>query len=456
MTRRHFPLWTLLGVVLVVALLAGSGAFSSSPPTDAQRVAAIESVIRCPSCEDLTVAVSSAPTALTVRSTVSRLVAEGRTDQQVEDYLVSRYGSAIVLDPPASGWSLLVWVLPVAGGVVAAVVLAAVLVRRRRGDLDPDVDVHGAQVDPDVVQERRRFLTQSLDDADAEYLAGDLSDADYLALRQRDLARLAALGPAPVASDPADSPTPGSSSGRASVGVPGTTAPASVDAVGTATLTVGTAPVTTAVADATTTADPTAVADGATADALRARRKRNRWFLFGAVACFAAALIVAVPVFASRRLPGQTATGSVQLSASQQITRTLDQAATAENEGQLGVAAQLYQSVLAGHPANEPALVQLGWLEYRIGSSGSSASLIAQARTDLARAAVLAPGDYAVHLYQGTILLHQDGDAPGAVDQFRLFLADDPPTTVLDQAAATVRAAFTQAGEPVPAGLPAS
>jgi cytochrome c-type biogenesis protein CcmH len=458
MTRRHFPLWTLLGVVLVVALLAGSGAFSSTPPTDAQRVAAIESVIRCPSCEDLTVAVSSAPTALTVRSTVSHLVAEGRTDQQVEDYLVSRYGSAIVLDPPASGWSLLVWVLPVLGGVVAAVVLATVLVRRRRGDPDPDADVHGLQADPHVVEERRRFLAQSLDDADAEYLAGDLSDADYLALRQRDLARLAALGPAPVASDPTVPPAPGSSSGRAPVRSPATTASATVDAVGTATLTVGTGPVAaavSAVADPASVADPTAVAD-ATADALRARRKRNRWFLFGAVACFVAALIVAVPVFASRRLPGQTATGSVQLSPSQQITRTLDQAATAENEGQLGVAAQLYQSVLAGHPGNEPALVQLGWLEYRIGSSGSSASLIAQARTDLARAALLAPGDYAVHLYQGTILLHQDGDAPGAVDQYRLFLADDPPATVLDQAAATVRAAFTQAGEPVPADLPAA
>jgi cytochrome c-type biogenesis protein CcmH/NrfF len=70
MRSRRFPLWTLLGVVLVVALLIGSGVFSSAPVTNAERAASIESVIRCPSCEDLSVADSSAPTAVTVRATV--------------------------------------------------------------------------------------------------------------------------------------------------------------------------------------------------------------------------------------------------------------------------------------------------------------------------------------------------------------------------------------------------
>ena len=197
MTRRHFPLWTLLGVVLVVALLVGSGVFSSSPPTDAQRATAIEQVIRCPSCEDLSVAVSSAPTAVTVRATVAHLIAQGRSDQEIRDYLVARYGSAIVLDPPTSGWSALVWVLPVLVGVLGVVGLVVVFARRRgRGGRDPDADVRGEWADPVAIDERRRFLVQSLADADAEYLAGDLADADYLALRQRDLARLAALSPA--------------------------------------------------------------------------------------------------------------------------------------------------------------------------------------------------------------------------------------------------------------------
>ena len=99
-----------------------------------------------------------------------------------------------------------------------------------------------------------------------------------------------------------------------------------------------------------------------------------------------AALAVAVPLFSSNRLPGQTATGSVALSPSQQVERTLDQAATVENQGQLGLAAQIYQRVLSAHPDNEVALAQLGWLEYRIGQQGSDATLLADARTKLTQA----------------------------------------------------------------------
>ena len=61
-SARKFPLWTLLVVIAGIALVIGSGVLSPSKPTSAQRAAAIDAVIRCPSCEDLSVAASSAPT----------------------------------------------------------------------------------------------------------------------------------------------------------------------------------------------------------------------------------------------------------------------------------------------------------------------------------------------------------------------------------------------------------
>ena len=107
-------------------------------------------------------------------------------------------------------------------------------------------------------------------------------------------------------------------------------------------------------------------------------------------------------------------------------------------------------------PAPSPLLKLRGrWLEYRIGQQGASTTLLSDARAKLNQAASLDPGDYAVHLYLGTILLQQDRDAAGAADQFRMFLAASPPSAVLQQAAPTLRAAFTQAGEPVPAEVPA-
>ncbi len=190
MTRR-FPLWTLLGVALAGALVVGSGVLSSAPPTRAQRAYAIESVLRCPSCEDLSVADSTAPTAQAVRATVDRMLAAGRTDQQIESYLEDRYGSAIVLDPPGRGWPLLVWVLPLAGGGLAVALLGAFLYRRRSAaSAGPDLETAPRPSGRGELEEQRRFLLASLSDSDAEYLAGDLDEGDYLALRRRDLVRL--------------------------------------------------------------------------------------------------------------------------------------------------------------------------------------------------------------------------------------------------------------------------
>ncbi len=194
MRTKRFPLWTLLAAVLVVALVAGSGILSSGPPTEAQRAHAIESVLRCPSCEDLSVADSTAQTAVAVRATVDHLLSEGRTDQQIEAYLEARYGSSIVLDPPARGWPLLVWLLPLAAGLAAAAALGRLFLRRRAG-AGPALDPDGAEPAPGrrQLEERKQFLLASLADADAEYLAGDLADGDYLSLRQRDLVHLSAV-----------------------------------------------------------------------------------------------------------------------------------------------------------------------------------------------------------------------------------------------------------------------
>jgi len=163
---------------------------------------------------------------------------------------------------------------------------------------------------------------------------------------------------------------------------------------------------------------------------------------------------VALVTFASDRQPGQSATGSFAQTQTQQIEESLAQAATDENQGQVGQAAQLYQSVLRQHPDNEVALAQLGWLEFETGQQGDSTSLIADARAKLLRAVRLDPADYAARLYLGTLLLQRDDDAAGAVAQYRVFLADGPPAALVAQAAPEIRSAFQRAGAPVPASVP--
>jgi len=421
-----------------VALVIGSGVLNSAPLTPAQRAVGIETGIKCPSCEDLSVANSSAQTAVIVRNTVRQLIGEGKSDQQIQAYLVSRYGAAIVLVPPATGWSLLVWVLPLGGGALAIAILAIVLVRKRRNPIEDPVDAarDGASLDAgassDQLDARRQFLEQSLADAFAEHRAGDLSDPDYQALRRRDTARLAALDIRMVEGADLASAGSGISVAVAVAHGPGQ----AVGAIG---------------AGAVEPAAPRPVPVPGPR-----RSRRQRFLITGAVVSFGAALVLLVALFAANRLPGQTPTGNPTLSQQAQIQQSLAQAANLENQGQSGEAAQLYQKVLTEDPQNEVATAQLGWLEYNTGVQGKSASLIADARAKLDQAIKLNPTDYAARLYLGTVILDQDNNAAAAVAQYQAFLADNPPASLLQQAATILRQAYTQAGAPVPAAVPAA
>jgi len=130
-SRLKWTLWVLLLAVLVVALAVG--AHRPGPPPDAaQRAAAIDAELRCPSCDGISVANSSAATAVAIRSVVAERVKQGVSTTQIVSFLESRYGEGILLEPPKSGGTAAVWVLPVLGVVFAGCALGVVFWRRSR------------------------------------------------------------------------------------------------------------------------------------------------------------------------------------------------------------------------------------------------------------------------------------------------------------------------------------
>jgi cytochrome c-type biogenesis protein CcmH len=111
--------WLVLAVVLVVALVVGVTR-SSGPRTQEQRVDAIAKTIKCPTCRSESVYESQAAASANIRNEIARQVAAGQTDNEVRRYIADRFGEDLLLVPSRSGISSLVWVLPVAGLVLAA------------------------------------------------------------------------------------------------------------------------------------------------------------------------------------------------------------------------------------------------------------------------------------------------------------------------------------------------
>jgi cytochrome c-type biogenesis protein CcmH len=118
--------------VLGVALLIGSGVFDTPAPAASTRIAALERIVRCPSCQDLSVAQSNAASSIAVRHEIAASVHAGATDQEILNTLTARYGASILLVPPASALSTALWAAPIALAAVLVAVLAAVALRRRR------------------------------------------------------------------------------------------------------------------------------------------------------------------------------------------------------------------------------------------------------------------------------------------------------------------------------------
>jgi cytochrome c-type biogenesis protein CcmH len=146
--------WVALAVVVIVSLvIAGRGA---TTPTAAQKAASIASEVRCPTCEGQSAEVSDAPAAKAVRTFVLQQVQAGQSRGQIERALRDRYGSDILLRPPASGIAGLVWVLPVVALVLALAGLAAAFRKWRIVGETPVSDADRARV------------TKALDDGGGE------------------------------------------------------------------------------------------------------------------------------------------------------------------------------------------------------------------------------------------------------------------------------------------------
>jgi cytochrome c-type biogenesis protein CcmH/NrfF len=133
--RKVLPLWarvTLPLIVLAVALVIGSGVFDAAPASTAQRAAAIEATVRCPSCTDLSVAESNATTAIAVRHQIEGMVAAGSSTADIDQTLVAEYGPSILLVPPDAGGVPLIWIIPLVLGAGALAGVALVFWRRSR------------------------------------------------------------------------------------------------------------------------------------------------------------------------------------------------------------------------------------------------------------------------------------------------------------------------------------
>ena len=113
------------------------------------RYAELTRELRCPKCQNQDIADSNAPIAADLRKEIYRMLGEGRSNQQIIDFMVDRYGDFVRYKPALTARTWLLWLGP-AGLLLGGLVVMAVIVRRRR-------NLTAGQVDTLSDEERQRL-----------------------------------------------------------------------------------------------------------------------------------------------------------------------------------------------------------------------------------------------------------------------------------------------------------
>ena len=120
MIDKRLALWLVLPAFLG-ALLVLPAAAQTSEPTDDQ-VNAIAKNLYCPVCENVPLDVCPTQACAQWRATIRQMLAEGRSQEEIQQYFVEQYGARVLAAPPAVGLNWLVYVIPplafAAGGFV--------------------------------------------------------------------------------------------------------------------------------------------------------------------------------------------------------------------------------------------------------------------------------------------------------------------------------------------------
>jgi cytochrome c-type biogenesis protein CcmH len=127
------PVLVLAIALSPILLFAADAVPTEKDPVAAARAVTLSEKLRCLVCQNQTIADSNAELAQDLRRQIREQIAAGKSDKEIADYMVARYGDFVLYQPPVKPTTLLLWAGPALLVVVGFVVLArSVRARRAR------------------------------------------------------------------------------------------------------------------------------------------------------------------------------------------------------------------------------------------------------------------------------------------------------------------------------------
>ncbi|MEW9797677.1 cytochrome c-type biogenesis protein [Alteromonas sp. CYL-A6] len=135
-------LMLLAAALLSFTVMATEDNFAFDDPSKREQFLRLTAELRCPMCQNQNIADSDAMIAADMRRKVYALLKDGKSEQEVIDYMKARYGDFVHYQPPVTAATMWLWALP----VLFVIIALTLLVRRK----------HSAANDEDIEQKLAR------------------------------------------------------------------------------------------------------------------------------------------------------------------------------------------------------------------------------------------------------------------------------------------------------------
>lgn len=127
-------LFQILGLALLFshAAMAAIDVYEFKSEDERKRYQMFLEELRCPKCKNQNLAGTNSQIAMDLRRELHKMVVDGKTDAEIIDFMVSRYGDFVLYRPPLKASTVALWLGPVVFLLTGIVTVGIIVWRRRR------------------------------------------------------------------------------------------------------------------------------------------------------------------------------------------------------------------------------------------------------------------------------------------------------------------------------------
>lgn len=134
--RRLFITQLLLAACFFAApSFAAIDTYEFDSDTERKRYQSFIDELRCPKCQNQNLSGSDSPIAADLRRELHTMIEDGRSDKEIVDFMVDRYGDFILYRPRLTSATVLLWLGPALLFILGIIILIYIVVQRRKAGL---------------------------------------------------------------------------------------------------------------------------------------------------------------------------------------------------------------------------------------------------------------------------------------------------------------------------------